>query len=93
LATLKQARQVILTRIERCGSGHRESAPRLAADTAMWEGKRFSGACVDLMSQATSIVPEKRILEDDLSCNLHKTGASLIEKVVEQKVDSRLVHL
>ena len=35
------------------------------------------------MSQATSTVPERRILEDALSCNLHKIGTSLIEKVVD----------
>ena len=34
------------------------------------------------MSQATSTVPERRILEDVLICNLHKIGVILIEKVV-----------
>jgi hypothetical protein len=35
------------------------------------------------MNQATSTVPERRILEDALSWNLHKIGASLIEEVVD----------
>ena len=39
--------------------------------------------CHDLMSQSTSTVPERRILEDDLSCNLHKIGARFIEKEVD----------
>jgi hypothetical protein len=40
--------------------------------------------CHDRLSQGTSTVPEKRILEDVLSCSLHKIGASLIEKVVDE---------
>ena len=39
--------------------------------------------CHDRVNQATSTVLERRILEDALSCNLHKIGASLIEKVVD----------
>ena len=39
--------------------------------------------CHDRVNQETSTVPERRILEDALSCNLHKIGASLIEKVVD----------
>ena len=39
--------------------------------------------CHDRMNQATSTVPERRILEDALSCNVHKKGASLMEKVVD----------
>ena len=39
--------------------------------------------CHDRVNQATSTVPERRILEDALNCNLHKIGASLIEKVVD----------
>jgi hypothetical protein len=42
--------------------------------------------CNDLLSQATSTAPEERILEDALNCNLHKTGASLIEKVVDARL-------
>jgi hypothetical protein len=33
--------------------------------------------------QGNQYRPEERILEDALSCNLHKIGASLIEKVVD----------
>jgi hypothetical protein len=40
----------------------------------------------DRLSQATSTVPEKRILEDALSCSLHKIGASLIEMVVDVRL-------
>ncbi len=39
--------------------------------------------CHDRLSQTTSTVLEKRIVEDALSCNLYKIGASLIEKVVD----------
>ena len=39
--------------------------------------------CNDRVNQATSTVPERQILEDALSCNLHKLGAILIEKVVD----------
>ncbi len=39
--------------------------------------------CHDRVNQATSTVPERWILEDVLSCNLHKIGASLIEKGVD----------
>ena len=42
--------------------------------------------CHDLVSQAISTVPEKRILEDALICSLHKIGASLIDKVVDVRL-------
>jgi hypothetical protein len=42
--------------------------------------------CHDRLSQATSTVPEKRILEDVLSCSVHKIGTSLIEKVVDARL-------
>jgi ribonuclease HI len=89
LATLKQARQVLLTRIKRCSSGHRLSMLcRRCTAPGCWHchvGREEIQCwmCHDRVNQATSTVPERRILEDALSCNLHKLGASLIEKVVD----------
>ena len=89
LATLKQVRQVLLTRITRCRSGHRLSTLcRRCTAPGCWYchvGKEEIQCwmCHDRVNQATSTVPERRILEDALSCNLHKMGASLIEKVVD----------
>jgi hypothetical protein len=42
--------------------------------------------CHDRLSQTTSTVLEKQIMEDALRCNLHKIGASLVEKVVDARL-------
>ena len=89
LATLKQARQVLLTRIKRCSSGHRLSMLcRRCTAPGCWHchvGREEIQCwmCHDRVNQETSTAPERRILEDALSCNLHKLGTSLIEKVVD----------
>ena len=89
LATLKQVRQVLLTHIKRCCSGHRLSMLcRRCTASGCWychvgREEIQCWMCHDRMNQATSTVPERRVLEDVLSCNLHRIGASLIEKVVD----------
>jgi hypothetical protein len=40
--------------------------------------------CHDRLSHTTSTVLEERIVEDALTCSLHKIGASLVEKVVDE---------
>jgi hypothetical protein len=57
VSTLQQARQLLLTRLKRCCSGHR-----------------------------LSTILEKQVMEDALTCNLHKIGASLVEKVVDVRL-------
>jgi hypothetical protein len=46
--------------------------------------------CHDRLSQTTSTVleklMEKGVLEDALSCSLHKIGTSLVEKVVDTRL-------
>ena len=92
LAALTHVRQMILTRIERCGNGHRLSTVcRKCTAPGCWHchaGREEIQCwmCDDLVSRATSTVPEERILEDALSCSLHKIGASLIEKVVDARL-------
>jgi hypothetical protein len=47
--------------------------------------------CHDRLSQKTSVVLEERIVEDALSCSLHKIGANLVEKVMRVSTQSHLV--
>ena len=89
LATLKQVRQVLLTRIKRCSRGHSLSILCRRCTTPgcyhchVGREEIQCWMCHDSMNEATSTVPERRILEDVLTCNLHKIGTSLIEKVVD----------
>ena len=88
VATLQQARQVILTRLKRCGSGHRLSTIcRKCTAPGYWHchvGREEIQCwmCHDRLSHTASTVLEERIVEDALSCSLHKIGSSLVEKVV-----------
>jgi hypothetical protein len=78
VATLQQATQVILTRLKRCDSGHRLSTIcRKSTVSDCWHCHVGSEEiqcwmCHHRLNQATSTVLEKRILEDALSCSLHK---------------------
>ena len=89
LATLRQARQVLLTRIKRCSNGNRLSTlcRRCTAPGSchchVGREEIQCWMCNDHMNQATSTVPERWILVDALICNLLKIGTSLIEKVVD----------
>ena len=92
LVALTHVRQMILTRINRCGNGHRLSTVcQKCTAPGCWHchpGREEIQCwmCGGLVSRATSTVPEERILEDALSCSLHKIGASLIEKVVDARL-------
>ena len=84
VASLQQARQVILTRLKRCDNGHSLSTIcRKCTVCDCWHyhvGREEIQCwmCHDRLSQTTSTVLEKRIVEDALSCSLHKIGTSLV---------------
>ncbi len=78
LATLKQARQVLLTHIKRCSSGHSLSMLcRRCTAPGCWychvgrEEIQY-WMCHDRVNQTTRTVPERRILEDALTVTYTK---------------------